>query len=281
MKYCNNCNTEFRDDVSFCTNCGSELKSVKPKKKGAKIFKRILLAVVAVIAIGFGLYTHLLNSTTYLVLNSQGEIFAKAGGSKSISIDYDGYAWEITYEPTWVDVVSGVGNSFTIYCEQNTTGEDRNDHITIKSGKIIQALPIGQYGKAQYLRLSETAVSSDKDGGSIYIDIETDGCDVSMEYPKFCEIENFTTEGFTLKVKPNSGNTRSGSVQVKEDNLTKSLYVKQEGTCPDCNGSGYRTCSMCNGSGSYYGWGMYSTSCYSCGGTGFFNCHACGGDGYR
>lgn len=100
MKHCNICNTDYPDNLSFCTNCGSKLVEkqinhvsgsntvssnsdnppAKPKKKAGKIIKRILIGVVAVVAILFLWGTHLMNSTTYLTFNSQGALFAKSGG---------------------------------------------------------------------------------------------------------------------------------------------------------------------------------------------------------
>lgn len=290
MKYCNKCNAEFCDDISFCTNCGSKLvekvidaepsKPNKPKRSGGKVLKRLIIALAAIGIVGYMLYSHLQNSTTYLVMNSQGEIFAKKGGTSDIGIDYDGYVWEITYKPSWVSI-SESDNSFQIHCDENTTGSDREDHITVKSGKIVQALPIGQFGTAQYLRLSERALTSDIEGGSMYINIESDGIGADVSYPEFCKIEDLTAEGFTLKVEPNEGYARTGTVRVKEDNLTSSIYIQQEGICSDCGGKGTKMCSMCSGTGSVSGWGMYYTNCYMCGGSGSLVCNTCGGDGYR
>ena len=117
MKRCNICGREYPDSLSFCTNCGSKLsenstvmsepqydnrtnndisgKPSKPKLKSRKIIKQALIAVVAVIVILFLWGSHLMNSTTYMTFNSQGELYAKSGGTSSVNIDYDGYVWEI------------------------------------------------------------------------------------------------------------------------------------------------------------------------------------------
>jgi len=299
MKHCDACGTDYTDDINFCIKCGSRLvdkpaepvtdldpeSDPKPKPapkasgKTGRIIKRIVLAVAAVVIVLILWGTHLMNSTTYLTLNSAGEIFAKRGGESEINIDYDGYVWEVSYKPSWVDIRE-YDNSFSIECEPNTTGEDREDHITIKSGKIIETLPIGQYGKVRYLNLSESSLTSDTDGGSIHIDIESDGNDANISYPKFCEIEDFTSDGFTLVVKRNDGYSRTGTLQVKEDDASASIYIKQQGKCSDCDGHGSRTCPSCGGLGTT-GWGMYTMQCYTCGGTGTIKCYSCNGTGIR
>lgn len=299
MKHCNICNTDYPDNLSFCTNCGSKLVEkqsnhvsesnsvssnsdnppAKPKKKAGRMIKRVLIGVVAIVVILFLWGSHLMNSTTYMTFNSQGALFAKSGGATEINIDYDGYVWEVNYKPSWVEI-DEYDSSFRIRCNQNETGQDREDHITIKSGKVVQTLPVGQYGSTQYIRLSESRVTSDMDGGSIHIDIETDGSGPEISYPKFCRIENKTDEGFTLVVKDNDEYSRSGTLYVKEDNVSASIYITQKGKCSDCGGDGEKTCPSCGGLGST-GWGMYSMNCFTCGGRGYINCYSCSGTGVR
>lgn len=296
MKHCNNCNSDFPDNISFCTKCGSQLvdkvfvvssaneitdpqKTEKTKKKTGKIFKRILLGLVAIIVILFLWGAHLMNATSYLVLNSQGELFAKNGGVAEVNIDYDGYIWEVTYKPSWIDI-DEFDNSFKIKCKANDTKFDREDHVTIKSGKILQALPVAQYGEAQYIRLSETGISSDIDGGSIYIDMQTDGIGPEIAYPEFCEIEDLDDYGFTLRVKSNNEFSRSGTIEVSEDNVSAYIRIAQKGKCSDCGGQGEKPCPACGGLGSS-AWGWASMNCFTCGGNGTINCFACNGTGIR
>lgn len=304
MKHCNNCGVDFPDDLAFCTRCGSKLvvcapnsaetpdnpdnsttqplpptSPAKPKKSGKKILKRVLM-VIAVLLVLFVLWiSHLMNSTTYMALNSNGEVFAKGGGQTEISIDYDGYIWEVSYKPDWVSI-SEHDNSFTVVCLPNESGSDREDHITVKSGKVVKAVPVGQYGNAQYIRLSESSLTSDMDGGSIYIDMSTDGVGPNISYPKFCEVEDASSEGFTLRVNSNSDYTRSGVVEVTEDNAIARISISQEGKCRECNGHGSRTCPSCGGFGSF-STGFYTTQCFTCGGSGEMKCYSCGGDGIK
>ena len=104
------------------------------RKKGGKIWKTILNVIVAIAIVGGLVYNHLKNSTTYIRTNPEQILFTKQGGDYIISIDYDGYLWEVTYEPSWCTVTKNK-KSFTIYCDRNYTGSDREDYVTIKSGK--------------------------------------------------------------------------------------------------------------------------------------------------
>ncbi len=300
MKYCEKCHVDYADDQNFCNSCGEklvdkptikdveaeyvkevpeQLKKTDKQKKGGRIIKRIIIGVVAVLVILFLWGTHLMNSTSYIILNSEGELFAKCGGETEVGIDYDGYVWEIAYKPSWV-VVDEYDNSFRIACLPNYTGEDREDHITIKSGKMVEMLPVGQYGGAKYIRLSEKSVKEGTSGGSIHIDIETDGTDPEISYPDFCTVTAVTPEGFNLTVKRNNGYSRNGTLYVKEDNATASIYIRQKGKCSDCGGEGKKMCPSCGGSGQI-GWGYYTSPCYTCGTTGRIDCYSCSGTGER
>lgn len=299
MKHCNICGADMPDNMNFCTKCGHKLQNntqpsdnswewsdtteskeeTKREFKTKKIIKRIVITAVVLIAILFIWLSHLANSTTYMTFNSQGEVYPKSGGTTDINIDYDGYVWEVSYMPSWISI-NEHDNSFTIQCQPNTTGQDREDHITIKSGKIVKALPIGQYGKTQFIKLSESAVKSDVDGGRTHIDMETDGCGPEISYPKFCRIEDSDDEGFTLVVPSNSDYSRTGTLYVKEDNVSASIYIFQEGKCPDCDGNGSKTCPTCGGFGST-GFGYYSITCFTCGGSRSIQCYSCNGKGIK
>lgn len=301
MKHCKNCNTDYAEDLSFCTKCGGKLEEKetptpppapsvppvspvsppvsKPRSGGlmVRIFKRVV-AILAVIAVGGYLWwSHYQNATTYMRFNTEGELFAKGGGSADVNIDYDGNVWEVSYKPSWI-TINDYGDKFRIYCEENQSGRDREDHITIKSGKVVQTLPVGQFGSVQYMRLSEKTISSDAEGGYIYIDMDTDGVDPKVRYPRFCEIEDLTSEGFTVRVKKNTSYSRTGTITISEDDVSASIYVTQSGKCRNCNGKGRISCSTCGGSG-YSGWGYYQSMCYACGSAGTISCYACGGDG--
>ena len=93
-------------------------------------------------------------------------------------------------------------------------------------------------------------------------------------------MENGSLDGFTLVVKKNNGYSRTGTLEVTEDNVSSTIFIQQEGTCPDCDGRGTVNCSICNGSGSTY-WGFGSLNCFGCGGDGVVECASCGGDGVK
>lgn len=298
MKTCPNCHSSCDDGQSFCTNCGSKLSDtqpekeetpktaarpeaageIRPKRSIGKTIKRVAIFVVVAI-IAFCLWvSHMMNSTTYMQFNSEGEVFAKKGGQAEVNIDYDGMIWEVAYKPYWVDIIE-YDASFVIECNRNDTGEDREDHITIKSGKIVASLPIGQYGTAQYIQVSESSISCDRSGGTFRIDVESDGFDLAVNHPNYTTVE-WDEDGFNVTVDYNDGYTRTGMLNVTADDCTASISLSQEGTCRDCDGNGSRTCASCGGSG-YFGYGMYSSTCFSCGGSGSIKCYSCGGEGVR
>lgn len=306
-------------ELRFCTNCGSKLadnassvadnaphdinqkpeeahvspephpkpqQAPKPKTplSAGKILKRVLLIVVAVLVVLYLVAQHFMNATTYMSLNSNGEIFTKSGGAVTVNIDYDGYYWEVAYAPDWV-VVSEMDHEFTIFCQTNDTGMDRKDHITIKSGKVVLQLPVGQCGTTQFIKLSKSTVHSKKKGTSLYVKMETDAIDPQIQCPDFCSIEDLTNEGFTLVVHNNPDYTRNGTVHVHEDHVKASIYVTQEGKCLNCLGKGYFQCQYCNGTGTRvnygYGYGYsYNYDCLYCT-NGSNKCFSCGGDGIK
>ena len=104
MKHCKNCNTDYAEDLSFCTKCGGKLEEKetptpppapsvppvspvsppvsKPRSGGlmVRIFKRVV-AILAVIAVGGYLWwSHYQNATTYMRFNTEGELFAASLG---------------------------------------------------------------------------------------------------------------------------------------------------------------------------------------------------------
>ncbi len=244
-----------------------------------KLFKRIGIAIV-VMAIGVGLWiNHQMNAATYLTFSTQGVLFPKCGTDEEVNIDYDGYIWELAYKPSWVEIDEHA-NSFTIKCQPNTTGQDRQDHITIKSGKITQALPIGQYGAAQSISLSKQSIETDRDGDSFYVRIQTDGINPEVTRPDFCSISNLTKDGFTINVSGNDGYHRSGSVVVKEDGAQAYVSISQKGKCSHCGGDGTVNCNSCWGQGGMQ-MGMFYSQCSFCGGRGSWNCSSCDGSGYE
>lgn len=290
MNRCNNCGTNVADNLRFCTNCGNKLTDFtseskdncdnsKKKRSISRIIKRIIIAVLVIIGLLLLWGNHLINSTTYMTFNSDGELFAKSGGVSEVNIDFDGYIWELNYKPSWVSV-DEYDRSFTIRCQPNTTGRDREDHITIKSGKVVLALPIGQYGEAQYIRLSENSIRCDTDGDRIHVSIETDGCCPEISYPEFCYIENQSEDGFTIVIPSNSEYSRSGKLFVKEDRVSASIFISQEGKCSVCHGNGTLICPNCRGIGTT-GFGFYNMNCFNCGGLGYVKCYSCLGNGMK
>lgn len=251
----------------------------KPFSVG-KLLKRICIAVV-VIAIGFGLWVnHQLNAATYLTFNTEGVLFPKCGAEEEVNIDYDGFVWELAYKPSWVEI-DEYDNSFAIKCEPNSTGQDRQDHITIKSGKITQALPIGQYGAAQSISLSKSSIKCSRGWETFSVSMQTDGISPKVaSCPDFCYVSNLTKDGFVVGFRPNEDYSRSGTIVIQEDDAQASISVRQKGKCSNCGGDGTVTCGSCWGNGSM-GWGMFYSQCNVCLGRGSWSCSICDGTGYE
>lgn len=257
-------------------NVSSSPKKPFPFKK---LFKRIGIAI-ALIAVGVGLwFNHQMNAATYLTFSSEGVLFPKCGADEKVNIDYDGYVWELAYKPSWVEIDEHT-KSFTIKCEPNRTGQDRQDHITIKSGKITQALPIGQYGTAQDISLSESSIVCNRESSYFNIRMQTDGILPEVTCPDFCYISNHTKDGFTINFYSNDDFSRSGSIVVGEDDAQASISVRQKGKCSNCGGDGRVSCSSCWGQGGY-SWGMFYTACSVCRGQATWDCSSCSGSGYE
>lgn len=321
MKICRNCNKEYTDELNFCTECGGPLEekhivtdtadngnvnggSVPPpvpplqsgpavqpsgsgmpvKGKGGKVWKTLAIVVVAVAVVAGLVYNHLKNSTSYIRTNPAELLFTKQGGEYVVSIDYDGYMWDVTYEPSWCTVDKN-DKSFTIHCDRNYSGSDREDYITIKSGKLVTQVYIGQYGHATYLTLSDNYVKVDSSGGSIDIEMETDGDDFEFFGPDYCSVTDQTPTGFTLSFDENYDTGRSGRITVQDGDTSASLSFYQAGICSACAGRGQIKCGWCSGTGqvSNYNFytGYYTSDCSVCGGTGRVDCSLCGGTGER
>ena len=254
------------------------------RKKGGKIWKTILIVIVAIAIVGGLVYNHLKNSTTYIRTNPEQILFTKQGGDYNISIDYDGYLWEVTYEPSWCTVTKNK-KSFTIYCDRNYTGSDREDYVTIKSGKLVTQVYVGQYGHATYLRLSDNYVKVDSSGGSIEIEMDTDGDDFEFLGPDYCSVSDQTSKSFILSFDANYDTGRSGRITVQDGNTSASLSFYQAGVCSACAGRGQVSCGWCGGTGqvSNYNFytGYYASDCSVCNGTGRVDCSLCDGTGER
>lgn len=301
MKRCPNGHICKNDSLSFCTECGKMLepydgpvanddvsgngaqrppKPVSNRRFGWRL-KRIFVGIVVILVVLFIWISNKINSTTYLVFNTESVVFAKSGGVEDVNIDYDGLIWEVTYSPSWLNVIEDDDNNvLTLIADGNDSGSNREDHITVKSGKVVRQLPIGQLGRATFLRVDPTKIELGREGGSVYIGIESDGISSEISYPNFSDVEVVDNTGFEVTLGRNSGYTRNGQISVSEDGRTATVYVHQVGDCPDCNGHGQRTCPSCGGLGRV-GYGMFSSQCFFCGGNGNISCSSCHGTGER
>ncbi len=295
MKRCPNGHVTQNDSLNFCTECGKMLEPympadngggsivegrTKPKRSIGGTLKRIVVGVIVLLVVAGLWISSKINSTTYLVFNTEAVVFPKCGDTRSVSIDYDGLIWEVSYKPSWLQVVENDDtDELTLVAYGNDTGTDREDHVTVKSGRVVAQLPVGQLGYATYLRAEPSKVDFSRGGGTEYVTIESDGLLSNIKYPDFVDVET-EDNGFNIHVGHNGGNTRNGIITVTEDGRTASIHIHQVGACPDCNGRGQRNCVSCGGLGQV-GFGMFSSQCYFCGGRGSVSCSSCHGSGER
>ncbi len=153
------------------------------------------------------------------------------------------------------------------------------------SGDYNVQIAISQYGYATYLNLSNTQISVDRWGDNFEIEVETDGDDWSVEYPKFCNVET-GSDDFEISFTKNTNYSRSGYLTVLIDNQRRTISYYQKGKCRYCKGKGEIACAWCSGLGKtmgnvdWYGNIQY-VSCGSCGGDGAIECASCNGSGWE
>ena len=288
MKHCKHCNIDYPDNVNYCTECGRTLLyefekqdpvpfnlEKKPNvKKGMSIWKAILIVLAALIMGLFLLINYSMNAATYLRVEPNILVADKSGGETVVDIDYDGYVWVINHIPDWIEVEE-YEQSFMVRAGNNLTGYDREGSITVQSGDFLAQVIIQQKGSASYIKVSESSIHFDEDGGRKNVSIKTDGCNYTVEYPDFLSV---STEDDKIKIRAYSNHDeyRSGYVTISEDNVRTNIYITQGGTCNRCHGSGYSSCVQGG-----WGYGMYYSQCWLCHGTGTLQCSTCGGRGKR
>lgn len=320
MKECPKCHKLYDDNVNFCvldgcrllehvserddaaassssSNNGTEngkndVPSGAPrpvKKKGKRgCLKKIVVSII-VLLVAFGLfYNYIMNAASYLRVEPDTVIAPKAGVERKIDIDYDGYVWIINHKPDWVSVVEN-DDDFVLKVSPNMDGQVREGSITVQSGKLLAQLVIRQSAYASYMRASESSLGFGKGGGSKSVELRSDGCSWEARSPGWIIVSDDTpgwmkgaggTCRLTVKCSRNTGEYRSGSVVVNEDDVSTVIYVTQAGKCDICHGEGKVTCIYCGGIGGY-GYGMFYSNCIWCGGKGSYECSTCGGTGYR
>ena len=222
-------------------------------------------------------------ATTYIRFEPTSLTLPKGAGSLyqnwNIGVDFDGYDFDITYCSDWIEAEKE-DNHLVISADDNTSGATRNGSITIRSGEISNTLQVRQNGTASRVSVDHTLIKDDKYGGRTYtIKVETDGTRYEVNYPSWLEV-TCKSGYFTAKFPENKGISRSGTIRVKEDNVSKSISVEQGGKCSNCSGSGVLSCYTCNGQGGWPTFGGGWATCYACNGSREFTCYTCKGSGY-
>lgn len=301
MKECPICHSKYDDSLNFCTNDGHQLRSVSTSQSPASLaessvkdkhetqettqkqnkgcLKKILVFAIVVVIVIVTLYNHMMNAATYLRTEPAAVQVTKGGGSCKIEIDYDGYIWVVNHKPDWVDVKE-YDSDFEINVNPNKTGQVREGSITIQSGKQLAQVVIKQNAYATVMKASETSFKFGRSGGSENISIETDGCEWAAEYTNWMTVTKESDSELHIKCPSNSGEYRTGTITVKEDNACVIISISQTGDCNNCHGTGEISCGSCLGMGGM-GYGMFYSNCIWCGGKGKIACGVCGGSGVR
>ncbi len=300
MKICPKCHTQYEDTMSFCLKDGAQLvtETTAPAtevkepaftpeqpepcpvpKKGSGCLKKIIIAAVVVIVGLVALYNYLMGAATYLRVEPNQLVATKGGGGCMVDVDYDGYIWQINHKPDWVEIDEH-DRSLNVKVGPNTTGSPREGSITLQSGDHLAQIMIGQNHLATTINISRNKFSFDRSGGTKNVIIQTDGCNWDAQYTDWMTVTK--EDGNTLRITcpANSGNYRTGTIKVYEDNVYTTLTVTQSGNCPTCCGAGELNCYHCGGTGQV-GYGMYYSQCLLCGGNGKLRCSACSGKGYK
>ncbi len=308
MKECPKCHTRYDDNMNFCLKDGcklTEIKSepekegpVKPdkhaetdksagrekrgkavagKKKGGWL-KNVLVVLVVLAVAGFGIYSYIMNSATYINLEPEEIIVPKCGGEYHVDVDYDGYNWKIVHCPDWAYTTNKSDNSVRLTVKKNKTGQNREGKLTARSGKQSGEAGIYQAGYATKLLLGTSRVHFRKGGGRESISINTDGCEWRYTGPDWIKMGVAGKDSIWIKCERNESYYRTYTVTVSEDNVSAAITIEQGGICGVCGGKGETVCNSCFGNGGSY-FGMYYNPCFSCGGSGKLQCSACNGYG--
>ncbi|MCD8202260.1 MAG: hypothetical protein LUD48_01290, partial [Prevotella sp.] len=230
MKECPICHAQYDDSMNFCKKDGHRLETVSvsqstggvdkpqkdipekpvPKRKGG-ILKKIAIIVVVCLVVFAGVYNYLMNAATYLRLEPNALKATKSGGDCDVDIDYDGYVWEVKHKPDWVSIKKS-DEKFNVEVKKNSTGSSREGSITIKSGKQVAQLAIGQLGVATYIKASETSMQFRRGGGKKNIGIETDGFDwKATDAPDWISVSE-EKDSLCVECETNNGDYRSGYI---------------------------------------------------------------------
>ena len=294
MKECPICHTQYDDSLNFCTKDGHQLKSVetshvethKPENKPANLpkggkgcLKKIIIGCIILVIGLIALYNFLANAATYLRTEPNEVYASKAGGTCKVDIDYDGYIWMVNHQPDWVDIDEN-DHDFVLNVTPNQTGQLREGSITIRSGKFLAQVVVKQNAFATIVKASETKIKFNRSGGNKDVLIETDGCNWEAEYTNWMSVTKESESELHISCPKNTGEYRTGTITVKEDNARMTINVTQIGDCNNCHGSGEVSCNSCLGRGGM-GFGMYYSSCMWCGGKGKVSCNSCDGTGIR
>lgn len=222
---------------------------------------------------------------------------SEQGGSGVVKVETDGGSISITHQPEWAEVdVKDLNVWYNI--AGNTTHATREDMIVLDCGGLTKSIVVRQLAKATYIKVDQEKVSIGKEGGTVTINIDTDG-DVQSQVEGDLTAE-VSGRKITVTAPENTGSARSAKVTLSAEGVEPVVVkIEQAGNvCATCNGAGIINCRKCGGKGWHDPTDPTSNSmmdgCTACGGSGFCTegsewdyvqgkgkttCPTCGGSG--
>lgn len=231
------------------------------------IHHSLFILLVAVIAL-----TVSCKKATFVNVTPDTIEVSEQGGSGVVKVETDGGSISITHQPEWAEVdVKDLNVWYNI--AGNTTHATREDMIVLDCGGLTKSIVVRQLAKATYIKVDQEKVSIGKEGGTVTINIDTDG-DVQSQVEGDLTAE-VSGRKITVTAPENTGSARSAKVTLSAEGVEHVVVkIEQAGNvCATCNGAGIINCRKCGGKGWTKPRDPNTTSVMD-------GCTACGGSGY-
>lgn len=169
-----------------------------------------------------------------LEVSPEAVTFGNEAGSESISVEAGNAQWTVTVKenPDWCTVKQD-GSTAIVSVTENPSPEIRRAVLTISTDKLQKEVSVSQTGSEPALELSLDKIEMEAEGGTADVDITTNlNSVIATSNTEWCEV-SLNKNKLTVKVAANESiEDRSASVEVKADNLSKTVAVSQKGCEP-------------------------------------------------
>lgn len=214
------------------------------------------------------------NKAKNISVDNDKMIFAVSGGEKTINVTADG-SYDVQDCPDWLQANTQEG-MLTLTATANTSGVTRDCviHLVGADGLSVP-IAVVQPDKCTHINVSPSEVTIPKEGGSVDVQIDTDGGNLNVEVSEGINAQ-YADGKLTVSAPANEGGTKRGTITLTCDAIKTVVNVTVEGSiCPTCNGTGKVRCTKCGGKG-WYQAGAYNPMY---GGPPTYGCERCGGRG--